>query len=132
MIEAAYGCYLDYIKREEASGEYPRYKAFGMAYIRFAGEERELFRLLFLRDRRGEEVSPPPDFEESVCMIMEANGVTQETAMRMHLENWTFVHGIGTMLATSFLTLDRELISEMVSDVYHGIRQRHLQKEGTV
>lgn len=130
--EAAYGCYLDYIRREEASGEYPRYKAFGMAYIRFAGEERELFRLLFLRDRSGEDTSPSPDFEASVRMIMESCGVSFETATVIHLENWGFVHGIGTMLATSFLTLDRELISRMVSDVYQGIRQRYLQKEGAV
>ena len=36
------------------AGKYPPYKASGMAYMRFALEERELFRLLFMRDRSGE------------------------------------------------------------------------------
>ena len=40
-----------YIKREVESGVYPSYKASGMAYIRFAKEERELFKLLYMRDR---------------------------------------------------------------------------------
>jgi hypothetical protein len=34
---------------------------------------------------------------------------------------WTFVHGIGVMLATSYLELDEELISRMLSDVYQGL-----------
>jgi hypothetical protein len=60
---------------------------------------------------------------------MNANGITREKAMLMHLEMWAFVHGIGTMLATSFLDLDFELISNMISDVYQGIRAKHLGEE---
>jgi AcrR family transcriptional regulator len=125
VCAAAYTHYADFLKREAESGRYPRYKAFGMAYIRFAAEERELFKLLFMRDRTGEEISVSPDFEESVRMIAEANGTTAETARLMHLEMWACVHGIGAMLATSFLSLEWELISEMLTDVYQGVRARH-------
>ena len=129
MVAEAYKHYLDFLQREVESGKYPKYKAFGMAYIRFAKEERELFKLLFMRDRTEEDMSMSPDFEESVQMIMKANGVTIETARLMHLEMWTCVHGIGTMLATSFLSLEWELISDMLTDVYQGIRARHLSEE---
>ena len=124
----AYGLYLDFIKKEIECGEYPQYKAFGMAYIRFAKEERELFKLLFMRDRTNEEISISPDFEDSVKLIMEANGLTHEIAMLIHLEMWTCVHGIGTMIATSFLLLEWELISQMISDVYHGIIAKHVKE----
>ena len=129
VIVAAYHRYFDFIKKEVESGKYPPYKAFGMAYIRFAKEEKELFKLLFMRDRSGEESSYSPDFEESVKMIMQANGVSREIAELMHLEMWTCVHGIGTILATSFLPLDWELISTMLTDVYQGIRSRYVPKE---
>ncbi len=128
-LGAAYEIYLDFIKNEVESEKYPRYKAFGMAYIRFAKEEKELFKLLFMRDRTGVDTSPSLDFEESVQMIMKANGVTVEKATLMHLELWACVHGIGTMLATSFLSLEWELISDMLTDVYQGIRARHLSEE---
>ena len=128
-IEAAYRMYLGFIDREVASGKYPRYKAFGMAYIRFAFEERELFRLLFMRDRRGEGLLPSPDFEESVQMIMNVNGISEQTARLMHTELWICVHGIGTMLATSFLSFEWEDISNMITDVYQGLRTRHTKKE---
>ena len=38
-------------------------------------------------------------------------------------------NGIGVMIATSFLSFDWEMISDMVSDVYLGIRARHLLEE---
>ena len=129
VAEAAYGLYLAFLQREAESEKYPKYKAFGMAYIGFAKEERELFKHLFMRDRQGESMSPTLDFEESVKMIMKANGVSEETARLMHLEMWTFVHGIAAMLATSFLELEWELISEMLTDVYMGIRARHTKEE---
>ena len=129
VILAAYEHYLLFLQREVESGAYPQYKAYGMAYIRFAKEEKELFKLLFMCDRSGKDLMPTADFDASVQMIMEANPVTQETARLMHLEMWTFVHGIGTMLATSFLSLDWELIGQMTSDAYQGIRARHLSKE---
>lgn len=129
VLIAAYDHYLGFIKNEVESGRYPQYKAFGMAYVRFANDEKELFKLLFMRDRSGEDMSPSPDFEESVKMIMKANGVTIEKARLMHMETWTCVHGIGTMLATSFLPLEWELISDMLTDVYQGIRSRHVLEE---
>ena len=128
VLCAAYEAYLAFVGAELASEKYPRYKSFGMAYVRFAKEERELFRLLFMRDRTGEDLSPTADFRESVEMIAEANGLSYEFAERIHLETWSFVHGIATMQATSFLPLDEGLISEMLTDVYQGVRARYVSK----
>lgn len=124
VLAAAFENYLGYISSEIASGKYPMYKASGMAYIRFANEERELFKLLFMCDRQGEELAPSSDFEASVEMIMKANGCSREVANLMHLEMWACVHGIAAMMATSFLELDFELISRMLTDVYQGLRTR--------
>ena len=115
--QEVYGIYLGFIKRETEQSNYPSYKSMGMAYIRFAKEERELFKLLFMRDRTGEDLSPSPDFEESAEIISRSNGVSIETARLMHLEMWTCVHGIGAMLATSFLSFDEELVSRIISGI---------------
>ena len=126
VIAAAYENYLGFIASELKSEKYPPYKAYGMAYIRFAKEEKELFKLLFMRDRQGEDLTPTSDFESAVEIIMQANGCDREKAMLLHLEMWACVHGIATMMATSFLELDFELISGMVTDVYQGLRLRLL------
>ena len=129
VVQSAYERYLAFLRKEAESGRYPQYKAFGMAYIRFAKEEKQLFQLLFMRDRTGEELTPGTDFEASVELICASNGIRRESAEQMHLEMWACVHGIATMFATSFLALEWDLISEMLTDVYQGIRSRHIEKE---
>lgn len=129
VIASAYELYLSFLKNDAESGKYPTYKAFGMAYIRFAKEEKNLFKLLFMRDREGEELVVSPDFETSVELIMKANNISKETAELMHFEMWACVHGIATMLATSYLSLDWELISSTLTDVYQGVRHRHMSEE---
>lgn len=128
-LTAAYEVYLNFLKQEAERGEYPQYKSFGMAYVRFAKEEKELFKFLFMCDREGKGLTPTPDFDASVKMIIKSNGISRERATLMHLEMWTCVHGIGTMLATSFLSLEWDLVSTMLTDVYQGVRARHLMEE---
>lgn len=129
VMNTAYQLYFGFLEREVRSGKYPDYKAFGMAYIRFAKEERELFKYLFMRDRASDTFSQTPDFERSVEMIMNSNGLTREKAERLHLEMWMLVHGIGTVIATSFLNFEWETISDMLSDVYHGVISKILAED---
>ena len=121
VLAAAYEKYLDCQKKVVESEQYPKYKAFGMAYIRFAKEEPSLFRLLFMKDNKGEAPAITEDYTTSVELIMKVNGISRERAELMHLEMWACVHGIATMLATSHFLPDWELVSRMVSDVYHGL-----------
>ncbi len=129
VIARAYETYLSFIEKELALKKYPPYKTFGMAYIRFAETEKELFRLLFMRDRTGEDLSPSSDFEVSVSMIAEANAISRELASLVHMEMWACVHGIAVMHATSFLSLEEELVSRMITDVYQGVRERLSREE---
>ena len=122
---ASYEIYQSFLFREAESGKYPQYKSFGMAYIRFAKEEKELFKLLFMRNRKGKELIPTSDFDASVEMIMKANGVSKEKAELMHLEMWTCVHGIATMFASGFLDLEWELVSKMCTDMYLGLKMQY-------
>ena len=100
-----------------------------MGYIRFAKEEKELFKMIFMCDREGTPPERTVDAEIAIDMIMQANGISREKAEIMHLESWVCVHGIATMLATSFFSPSWDLISDMLTDIYQGLRLRHLSKE---
>lgn len=129
VIKAAYECYLSFLQRDLEIDKYPQYKAMGMAYIHFAKEERELFKCLFMCDRNGNYETAGVDFEMAIDMIMRTNGISREKAELMHLEIWICVHGIATMYATSYLTLEWEFVSGILTDIYQGIRSRHLSRE---
>lgn len=128
-------CYADnlyqsYLKEDMSSGKYPPYKGSGIAYIRFAKEEKELFKLLFMRDRTGEEYSDSWEIEPIIEIIQKNIGLSHEDAYFFHLTMWVYVHGIATMIATSYLTWDWETISRMMSDSYKGLLKQYKGKEG--
>ncbi len=115
-----------YMKREEESGQYPAYKASGMAYIRFAKEEKELFRLLYMRDRSQENAPPETEINEQMeSMVHQNTGLDGDSMKLFHLEMWAFVHGIATMCARGFVELPWELVSKMLTDCYQGLRKQY-------
>jgi len=116
----------EYIRREIAGGRYPEYKASGMAYIRFAKEEKELFKLLYMRDRSGEDIPETTEIGDKMESIVNKNTGLDATVVRLfHFEMWAYVHGIAVMLATGFVDLDWELVSKMLTDSYQGLRKQY-------
>lgn len=127
-LKRVYEIYLEFLDSELKSEKYPPYKAFGMGYIRFAKEESELFKLLFMKDSENKQFSPTQDFNDSVDMIMKSSGASRELASKFHLELWICVHGISAMLATSYLNIEWDLISDILSDIYQGLRAKHFKE----
>lgn len=129
VIKAAEEVYRGFIAEEMATGEFPPYKASGMAYIRFAKEERELFRLLFMRRRTQEEMRNDDSAltADVMKMIREATSLDGRQASLLHLEVWTFVHGIAVMVATEYFEPERELLSRMLTDAYQGFKSRLME-----
>ncbi len=125
VLHAANGLYQSYLKREMLGDQYPPYKASGIAYIRFAKEEKELFKLLFMRDRTGEQIlENREEIRPLLAIIVHNLGISEDQANLVHTELWIYVHGIATMLATSYLDWDMEFISQSLSDIYEGLKNR--------
>ena len=113
------------MNKEIGKGEYPAYKASGMAYIRFAFEEKELFKLLYMRDRTHEDINEVSELNNRMKNMVKDNvELSDDKAQLFHLEIWAYVHGIATMLATSYLQFDFSFISKMITDVYQGLKKQ--------
>lgn len=126
VVEKANLLYQEYTQREVESGKYPTYKATGMAYIRFAKEEKELFKLLYMRDRSSESISEESELIDKIELIVHNNtGLNGADVKLFHLEMWAYVHGIATMFATRYLDLDWELVSKMLTDSYQGLVKQY-------
>ena len=126
IIGAANELYQSFREKEIASGKYVPYKASGMAYIRFAKEEKELFKLLFMRDRSGEQIKEDPEeMGALIGLIAKQVGIDKKTAEIFYLEMWAYTHGIASMIATGFYDWDEALASRALTDVYEGLKQRY-------
>lgn len=129
VVKAANLRYQEYLRQDMSAGRYPPYKASGMAYIRFAREQKELFKLLFMRDRTHEEEAAGDELEALLGLIQKNMGLSRDDAYCFHLEMWIYVHGIATMIATAYLEWDMDFISDALTDAYQGLRLRFLPKE---
>ena len=126
VVDKAEELSREYMRRETADGRYPEYKAGGMAYIRFAKEEKELFKLLYMRDRSGEVIPESTDLSgEMESIVHKQTGLNGSEVKLFHLEMWAFVHGIAVMFATGYVELDPELVSKMLTDSYQGLRKQY-------
>ena len=133
VVQRSLEIYNDFVAEEfKWPHDYPPYKTNGMAYIRFAMEEKNLFKLLFMRDRTNES-SPAEEstFYDVLPLIMKATGLNREQASLFHFEIWAAVHGIAVMVASSYYNADMDLISGTLTDVYQGLLYRFRQKEGS-
>lgn len=129
ILEEAENLYQAYMQREIESGAYPAYKASGMAYIRFAKEEKELFKLLYMRDRSDESIPEQTALTDQMeTMVHNNTGLTGMDARLFHLDIWACVHGIATMFATGYLDLDWELVSKIITNTYQGLRKQYLKE----
>lgn len=126
VIKEGIALFEKYMEREIQSGQYPEYKASGMAYIRFAKEEKELFKYLYMRDSDGNHTSEEEgNFNDMENLVHNNTGLDGDGAATFHLEMWAVVHGIATMFATNYLALDWNLVDKMVTDVYQGLRKQY-------
>lgn len=126
IFAAAEEIYQSYLKEDMASGKYPPYKASGMAYIRFAREEKELFKLLFMRDRTNEDKNAQSAEAEMLAeMICKQVNISQERAKTFYLEMWTYVHGVATMVATNYYESSEELCNRTLTDMYRGLKYKY-------
>lgn len=131
VLREATEIYRSYTEKGMRESEYPKYKAYGMSYIRFAKEEKLLFKFLFMRDRsRESREETSEDTEKAISMLMENLGLDYSSAYLFQTEIWIYVHGIATMLATGYLDLPEEIISGLVTDAYEGLKLRYTQREG--
>lgn len=130
VMKEADRLYNSYLREDMGSGKYPVYKASGMGYIRFANEEKELFKLLFMRDRSGEKIEENrEEIRPLLEIIMKNTGLCEEDAYMFHIEMWLYVHGIASMLATSYLDWDSEFVGKALTDGYVGLKYRYCGKE---
>ena len=129
-LQKAVALYGASLQKEIAADPAHKFRAMGLGYIRFAREEKELFRWLFMRDAKKDPLDLPDVAAEPVQVLRDAVGLSREDAERFHLEMWVVVHGIATMIVTGTFDWDEEKISMVLGDLYRAWIQKFTSREG--
>lgn len=103
------------------------FKGVGQAYISFAINEPQLFRLLFMKKLPdGMELGKIlPEIEENYSSIVKSitdqYPITDEEAIILYRHLWIYSHGIATLCATSMCRFTKQEIDDMLTDVFKAL-----------
>lgn len=96
-----------------------------MAYIRFAREEKNYFKLLHMSDRLG--LRETKEFTETgvnkdiVVMIAKMTGLPVEKAEIVYEGTFFAAHGMASMIATNHCNFSDEAIQKIITNVFDGM-----------
>lgn len=112
-----------YVFEQENLGIYPKYKSIGMSYISFARDYPQFFKILFMSENDTSILGANSATQaETINILTTQFGCDKQTAMRFQTEMWVFVHGFATMIATKYIGWDEESVSEMLTDMFEGLK----------
>lgn len=103
----------------------PHYKQIGINYIKFAQEETNLFKVLFMSPSR----NLPNTFVETdktgfagvVAAIKLSTHLSDKAIKSFHTKMWIFVHGIATLTVSRSFKFTDEQIKDLLSQEFQAL-----------
>lgn len=96
-----------------------------LAYVRYAQEKKNFFKLLHMSDRLGlhetQEIALSGVNKQIVDAMAEIEGLPQEKAQTLYLGSFFAAHGIASLLATNHCNFTEDMIMQIITDVYEGL-----------
>ena len=93
-------------------GNDSRYSSYGMGFVKFAAEEKQLFRWLYLE---GKQLGPYQNdvlLPEVIAVIMDEFGYSEDAARRFHQDMIYFSYGLAILANTDHLHLTEAELRE--------------------
>lgn len=121
----AWACFNEYMKAAE--NFHPAYKKRGMQWVKFAQEQPNLFRFLFMHG-----LSDVPDFasamqsiagsmEGDIAIIMSDYHTTHEQAARLSRQMWIYCYGLCSLCAAKICYFTEEELAAQLGEIFGGI-----------
>ena len=116
--------FYDFIMKNIAD-DIPHYKQIGINYIKFAQEETNLFKVLFMSPSR----NLPNTFVETdktgfagvVAAIKLSTHLSDKAIKSFHTKMWIFVHGIATLTVSRSFKFTEEQIRDLLSQEFQAL-----------
>lgn len=89
-----------------------RYSSYGMGFVQFAAQEKQLFRWLYLEDNQFGQYQADVLQQEIIQTIVDELGYSEETARRFHQDMIYFSYGLAILANTGHLHLSDPALRE--------------------
>lgn len=119
VIDLAQETMTEYMLRALKSSDTP-YLTLGIAYVNFARDESELFKVLFMRDHSMDIEKMLPIPQELVTIVQEQTGFNAEQAKILHGWLWIFTHGLAVSIATRACCVDEGRLPRILTGAFEA------------
>ncbi len=107
MTQRAVALHTQYVWNSNSDTQYSCY---GMGFVKFAAEEKNLFRWLYLEGKQPGPYQSDVLISKIILVIMEEYGYTEEVARKLHQDMIYYSYGMAILANTDHLNLtDSEL-----------------------
>lgn len=131
LIEEGKARYKEFIEEFCLKAGRSRYECYGMGYVKFAREEKGLFRYLFLRESEKASDRPEdPYWEEIISEMMTLYKMDEETANAFHRDMAVFSYGLAILVNLGGLSLSDEEVSLALKREFYGLYAVHVYSRG--
>lgn len=107
------------------TNDIPYYKQVGINYVKFAREETNLFKVLFMtkRDNTKEEVvtSDYDDYKKITELIRLSTKLSDDEINNFHIKMWIFTHGIASLICTGRVVFSDKEIEALLSSEFQAL-----------
>jgi len=132
LIQSAQSVYDEYIQNGMTSPANP-FLGMGLGYIRFAKEEKNLFKLLFMTNEFKQngliQIIKDDENQEVVKLISNMSGLDLKKSEMLFIDIWITTHGIASMIATNDLALDEKEVTKILRDAFAGFKHQLMIEE---
>lgn len=117
VIEMAQEKMKDYMMQALSNSDTP-YLTMGASYVRFARDESELFKALFMQDHSIDIERMLPIPAEILETIQTTTGLSSQHAKVLHGWLWIFTHGLAVSVATRSCSISDERLIAVLTGAY--------------
>lgn len=123
---------MAYIREHYLREEAASYKQVALSFLHFAQREKNLFQLVYLRQRSpGETFFEDPNAMQTIHKLEGNLELSRQQAAEMHRRMQYYSYSMAVMLATGYLNFSQEEISRELTEYYRIILSyyKHVKRE---
>ena len=123
LKKEAEASYVEKVKIFKDNSKFSPYIAYGLGFLHFSKEEKQLFRYLYMCDRHGgggqtiDDVNAP----DIIRVLSDGYGIPKDTALRFHYDMAIYSYGLAVMLNTGYMDMNEEQIIERLQTEFNGL-----------
>lgn len=108
----------------EPREDMPKYKAIGINYIRFAKENPNIFKFIFMGEyhiKIDNFAYFDKSYEDAEIILKDQKNISEDQVKNFHLKMWIFTHGIACLVANNTCEFNEEQIKELLTDEFQTL-----------